>query len=120
MTTDLKTSPATAKQYKFRFLLRHGGHENEDGVQYKARVPGVPATMVNNNIVESDIDLVKRFGSEKFMKLEAGSMPEQLETGGRQLGDMTVAELRELAESMDIPLEGVTKKSDIISILRDE
>jgi len=113
---------------------------NEDGtvrkvsVTYDSRDP-------NRNIVESDIDLEKLFGSEKFQNLDrisAGNddlraLKDKLERLEREnkrlrarqgeerdvdLSRMTISELRDFAAKHNIELDPGMKKDEIINAIQ--
>lgn len=137
-----------------RFRLMRGRHQqadvlldengepvlNEDGtvrkvsVTYDSRDP-------NRNIVESDIDLEKLFGSEKFQNLDRISavnddlraLKDKLERLEREnkrlrarqgeerdvdLSKMTIAELRDFAAKHNIELDPGMKKDEIINAIQ--
>lgn len=137
-----------------RFRLMRGRHQqadvlldengepvlNEDGtvrkvsVTYDSRDP-------NRNIVESDIDLEKLFGSEKFQNLDrisAGNddlraLKDKLERLEREnkrlrarqgeerdvdLSKMTISELRDFAAKHNIELDPGMKKDEIINAIQ--
>lgn len=75
-------------------------------------------TFVAGDIVESDLDLVKLHGAEKFQLVSgspAGSTP--LSTKGKpapDLKNMSKPELFSLADDLEVDLEGVRSKEEAI------
>lgn len=94
-----------------RYKLLIGRHVVKGHKAFVATEPG-------NNVVESDVDLVKKFGADKFQRLE--DVPQNLLPNGENdgLDEMTVAKLRQFASDQQIDLGNATKKDEIISILR--
>lgn len=95
-----------------RFRVKLGGHVHTDGTYYHANKPGVPS------IVESDIDLVKLLGPEKFARLDDAA-PAAPPAADANFEKMTVKELKDYAAANNIDLGEATLKEQIISILRD-
>jgi len=69
------------------------------------------------DIIESDEDLVKRFNRANSVKFEV--VPDSNGGVSDGLDDMTVEELRQLAEAEEIDLGDAVRKPRIIRILRE-
>lgn len=114
-----------------RFRLLRGTHQakTKDGklVLHKA-------TDRKTNVVKSDTDLVKKFGPEKFARIDGGRAAEyedEVEPEGTTaegeiteddelgLSAMTVPELKKFAAESSIDLGGATKKDEIVAKLRE-
>ena len=119
-----------------RFQILVGMHHEGD-VTYAANVKG-------RNIIDSTSDLEARFGREKFRRIGDGEEPMPVlrddqaptrrppvdkvkDTKGKEPLDpqpdtdydnMTIAQLRQVAEEDEIDLGGATLKSDIIAAIR--
>ena len=70
------------------------------------------------DVVVSEIDLVKKFGVQKFALIEQDT-PTSAPPENDGLDNMTITLLRELAADEDIDVESCTKKSEFISTIRD-
>lgn len=79
-------------------------------------------------LVESDVNLEERFGSEKFRKMgeskkravrEEPEDDEPEDDEDDDLEGMTVLQLKELAENEEINIEGLKVKADIIDRIRE-
>ena len=114
----------------YRFKLLSGVHQH-GGKTYKV-----------GQVVVSGEDLAKRFGADKFQRLEdastsnfgpapgpesalrddTGPAPEsgddQLPETGDELDDLNVAQLKQYAATHGIELGGATKKADLIAAIR--
>ena len=90
---------------KYRFVLVEGRH-NEGGRTYK-----------RGDIIETDNDLTKhnRADSIKFQAVGETVKPQTQEL---QLELMTVAQLKEYAASREIDLSDVTKRAEILEIIK--
>lgn len=73
------------------------------------------ATKEPGDIVESDVDLVARFGANKFEALDASHGPSRK----NMLKMKTIAELREFAAEEEVDLGDLTKKADIVEAILD-
>lgn len=103
---------------KFKLLV--GVHEDKNG-RYDARDS-------KRNIVESDHDLVKIFGAEKFRRLgkfvevdpedESKVINEDIEVND-SFEDMSIAQLRKFAKDEEIELGEAKSKEEIITVLRN-
>jgi hypothetical protein len=85
---------------------------------YNANVP-------SRSVVVSASDLVKKFGREKFERLSDDAAIPTAEDDevvdrdtGDEFSDMSVKQLRDWAETMEVDLGGATTKSKILAILR--
>ena len=91
-----------------RFKLLSGVHTEGHQETYKQYERG--------DVIETDVDLVKKFnrpGSTKFERVEDNA---SLNTD--EFSAMTVAELRAFAEGEEIDLGEISRKSDILDALR--
>ena len=90
-----------------KFRLKRGHHEQGKGQERRRYTKG--------DIVESDIDLAARFGSEKFQRIEesaASSSP-----AATDFKQMKIAELKDYAEEEGIDLGEAKTKQQIVDIL---
>lgn len=76
------------------------------------------------SIVESDVDLAARFNRPNAKKFElvpdsAVAVVESPSSPGEELENMTVAELRELAQASNINLGAAKTKAEILALMRD-
>lgn len=118
---------------KYKFKLLRGVHVDETG----RHEPG------KNPIIESETDLVKRFGGDRYQMLEGPPVPlprtkaeakveaqsavekSYLETAGGPppeedgLEGMSVRELKALAEQREIDLTTCTGKAEILNTIRE-
>lgn len=70
------------------------------------------------DIVESDVDLVQRFGANKFEKITEAPQVSSSPNPWDNLESMTVKQLKAFAESQEIDLGGATGKQEILEMLR--
>jgi len=108
-------------------LLRgsHAQGRNEDNSQkvFKARVSDKLQEGFSD-IVESEVDLVKKFGGDKFRRLDSDDYrvdtveeSTEDETDETDLASLTVAQLKELAEEEGVHLPSGANKSEIIEAI---
>ncbi len=115
-----------------RFRVLRGNHVTG------SRKKGTYHKFTKGDVVDSTVDLVKRFGGVKFERLPDGpdmaAVTEAARTGfsgadyesatavakkdDGAYGDMTIEELRLLAEEEEIDLGGAKSKAAIIAALR--
>ncbi len=127
------------------FKLLAGQHVGPDmSCEPDAKGKRPSKTFKQGEAVESDVDLVDKFGFEKFMLIQSpvhrhapplpssvatalspGSSPEENPEPPRNnaemlasLGKLTVAQLKELAADEEVDISGVNQKDEIIKILR--
>lgn len=93
---------------KYRFKLLQGRH-TEGG---KAEV------VTKGQTFESDIELDRRFGSDKFQRLESGTVMEDEPPLDDGLDNMSLEELRALAQEEGIDLTGLRTKAQVKDALR--
>ena len=105
---------------KYKFKVLRGSHrvgpvKDEEGVITK---PGYNAK--KGSIVETDVDLAKRFPSDppKFMRIDV--VQEEENGFEEELRALTVDELKEKAEAEEVDLSGCHRKDDIIQAFLDQ
>lgn len=103
-----------------RYRVLVGGHQDENG-NYHARHADP-----KRRYVTTDKDLVKMFGANKFRKVDDAEDEEEADADadkeapvvgsvtGSELEAMSAKELKKFAEELEIPVDGVTKKEDLI------
>ena len=71
-------------------------------------------------IVESDTDLVKAFGKEKFQRLPDQPVEEEtsVEETSDELASMNEKELKKLAKAHDIDITEAANKEELINLIR--
>ena len=70
------------------------------------------------DVVESDRDLVERFGKDKFQRVGDDAVATVVNGEARaELEAMSVRDLRELAEADEVELGNATRKNEIIRVL---
>lgn len=85
----------------------------------------------DNNVVESEKDLVKVLGRDKFQLMDSGKrrskkkgtveepVESSLKPANDGLDELTVAELRDLADAEEVELDGAHLKADILAKIRE-
>lgn len=113
-----------------KFLLLGGQHieSEKDKTQkdgFKRSESGTRVQKVYNadrsgagNVVESDVDLVARFGEDKFRKLHPGDIVPEARTSGPDFDKMTVEQLKQHAEAQEIDLGKAETKAEILAVLK--
>ena len=141
---EVKVEEATpSSHFKFRFRLMAGDHvdgkgpgyipgkRDEEGLLvYKRNKegtlqpvdPGVHGEerrfhWKENPVIDTDVNLAARYGSEKF-KLESGGPMEAAPPRELDLEKLSVPQLLGLAEDEKIDLKGAAKKPEIIAALK--
>ncbi len=110
----------TATKEKMKFKLLRGSHtsgnqHNGDFKSYHARkVINSDQNLDNDatDIIETDKNLAKLFGSDKFQRIYEN------DPNSDGLDDMNKDRLLEIAEENEIDLESGLKKQDIIEAIR--
>lgn len=109
--TQMEYRPATEDEIEYeevKTVIRRGKHFVMDRVEYSAR---------GNNVIDSDVDLVKKFGPQKFQIL---SVSQIMDNPWDNLDKMSIRQLTSFAESQELDL-GETKglkKADLVKKLR--
>ena len=102
---------------KMKFRLLRGRHavtaSQAQGPEKQVIV--VTKTYVKGDIVESDVDLVKKSGANKWEEVE-GDVPAP--KPAVDLDSMTVQQLKQYAATEEIDLDDTTKKDEIITLIR--
>jgi hypothetical protein len=119
-----------------RYQLLRGMHTQGEDPE-----TGQPIVFKAGSVVESDIDLELRFGSEKFQAVDRasadGGLREELEDLRRQnaelksklaeaegegweddLSSMTLKELRKYAQDHGVSVEGLSTKDEIVEAVK--
>ena len=100
-------------------LDRHGNPRSGEGMGFQR----------GDEIVESSVDLVKKYGRDKFqqllgrdLELVLGDLDERKAAGARtdDLDKMTVGQLREFAATENITVDTGLKKEELIEAIRLE
>lgn len=92
----------------FKLLVgKHQRKEDDVVVTYDANDPKM------NIIKNEERNLVEMFGADKFEQLHNYSPQEDPD----DLNNKTVAELKELAEELEVDISGLTRKDEIIAAL---
>lgn len=96
-----------------RYRLRAGSHIDKNG------------TYKQGDVFDSDEDLVKRFGHQKFERVYSEVTHKPVEKSDKAsdksddgLESMTLEELRKFAEGEEIDLGKATRKDEIIKAIR--
>lgn len=107
-----------------RYRVLVGGHQDKNG-DYHARHPDP-----KRRYVTTDKDLVKMFGANKFRKVDDAEDEEEAEADadkeapvvgsvtGSELEAMSAKELKKFAEELEIDVEGLSKKEDLIRAIK--
>lgn len=70
------------------------------------------------DVIESDDDLVKRFGGDKFQRVDDDAKATDVNDSRRAtLEAMTLKELRKFADDEEIDLGGASRKNEIINVI---
>lgn len=119
MASEAKSAPVLRN-----YRLKVGMHQQTD--------PNDPKKKINYDaqdpklcIVPSTIDLEKELGRDKFELVDdvvaARALSPSLPAGKKDvMDDMTIPELRRLAEDEEVDLTGLTRKEEIIAKIRSE
>lgn len=104
-----------------RYRLLVGGHSDENGTYHAQHKD------VSKRYVRTELDLVKKFGREKFRQVddqEAEAEIAEVEENGEgvhtneELENMSAKELKKYAETLEIPVDGLNRKEDLIRAIK--
>jgi hypothetical protein len=130
---------ATQTKKTRRFKLLRGGHVHQewrdataeeiaDENIKKSTRNGKPVILIRHQysqgtaskptIIESDVDLVQRFGSAKFAYADDNPQPQVESNPWQDLEKKTEKQLRALAEYEEIDVSKAKTKQEIIDLLR--
>lgn len=106
------------------FRLKRGGHGSGGGDQQRRYFWNDP----KNNVVETDVDLVKAFGPDKFERLpDRIALTEVIDQTTQStvpvsdadgLDGMTTKELRKHAEEMGLDVSTCSNKQELVNTIR--
>jgi len=110
------------KKFKYTFRLLRGRHQDATGT-YSSNDP-------KNNVIRTDEELDKRFnsqGSEKFLRISEelvdttpkATEPSSQEEAVDEYDDMSLDQLKEVADAEEVDIEGLTTEDEIRKALRD-
>ena len=94
-----------------RFEVLRGIHSEGDLLYAPLAHDGSPTPGTVGNIVETDTNLVRKHGAVKFKQIHE---PEPVD----ELDGMTITQLMEYAETLEIDLSKAKKKAEIIQTIR--
>lgn len=102
-----------------KFRLLRGGHRvgpkfDKDGVQIAEGKTHGP-----NDVIESDTDLVKKFGREKFQRIEEAVQAAEEDEGSlrSELEQLTKAQLIERAEADELEIDRSMNKPSLVEAM---
>jgi len=104
---------AKAQKKTMKFRLLRGGHQhgkNEDGS---------PKRYKRGDIIETDIELDRKLGADKFQRLHEEDLQQLNAPIQDTFSSMSVNQLKDFAASEEIDLSGATTRADILKAVRE-